>query len=133
MLAIFATRLGKNNVTVILSYMYHEFLQHVLIFYDIIQQPKYGNLILDGNDTESSTVSNFTQSDIVNGLICYNNDGLEYNNDSFIVQVKILTLSGTVLTTTPPETINIAIELYNDEFPYLDQSLSLSKSFVKGF
>lgn len=121
----------KNNVTVILSY--HEFLQHVLIFYDIIQQPKYGSLILDGNDTKSSTVGNFTQSDIVNGLICYNNDGLEYNNDSFIVQVKILTLSGTVLTTTPPETINIAIELYNDEFPYLDQSLSLSKSFVKGF
>ena len=106
-------------------------LYNLSILFHILHPPRYGSLLL--NDSTDSSVTNFTQTELVTGLVCYSNSGSEKSNDSFIIQVQVVDSDGRVYSTSPPDTVNIAIDLYNDELPHLNTSLQLTKSFVEGF
>lgn len=107
-------------------------LYNLFLLFHILHSPSHGNLLL--NDSSDFIVSNFTETELVTGVVCYSNSGSEKHNDSFIIQVQVVDSIGIVYNTaSPPETVNIAIELYNDELPHLNTSLQLTKSFVEGF
>ncbi|XP_019849585.1 PREDICTED: chondroitin sulfate proteoglycan 4-like [Amphimedon queenslandica] len=99
--------------------------------FHVLHPPSHGSLLL--NDSSDFSMRNFTQTELLTGSVCYSNGGSEKHNDSFIIQVQVVDSRGTVYFTSPPETVNIAIELYNDELPYLNASLQLTKSIVEGF
>ena len=106
-------------------------LYDLFLMFNVTNQPRYGSLLQNSNNR--SPVLSFNQSDLVEGCICYQNDGSESNSDNFSVNVFILDQKGVLLSFTSDSTVNINISLLNDEKPVLAVMEPLNKTFVQGF
>lgn len=101
-------------------------LHDLSLLFQVTSPPRHGTLGIDMNETDF-----FTEGQLVNGQVCYSNNGNESNVDRFWLQVIVKTPDGSIVNETTPESIPININLYNDEKPRLVYSLTLSKSFVQ--
>lgn len=106
-------------------------LYDLFLTFNVTNQPRYGSLLHNSNN--GSPVLSFSQSDLVEGRICYQNDGSESNSDNFSVNVFIFDRKGVLLSCTSGSTVNINISLLNDEKPVLVVVEPLNKTFVQGF
>lgn len=87
-------------------------LADTLLTYEVTRLPTHGSLVL--NHTQ---ITKFHHSDLLTGLLCYENDGSESTIDSILFDVVVSTPHEEISRIS--DTLYINVDLVNDEEPVL--------------
>ena len=102
---------------------YSTSLDELAIVYHLMDEPRHGSLWFEPR-------TEFRQSELPSGLVCYHHDSSESTYDSLPLRVTIV--SPDVTFATYYTSVNISIHLVNDEAPQLVPTL-LNMMVVEGF
>ncbi len=100
-------------------------LEEMSLKYVTTTPPLHGNLLLNG-----TSVTEFSHDDLVDGSLCYQNDGDEFTEDS--IPFEVVVSSPYQELNRVSDVISIQVSLVNDHKPILVTE-DLHKSIISGF